>query len=99
MPVIVQNPRAKADIAEIWDYIADDNASRADALIDTIDQKFQTLAKQPNMGRQREELAAGLRSFPVHRYMIFYLVIPDGIQIVRVLHSARDLDAVFNPDE
>jgi len=51
------------------------------------------------MGRARDELEVGLRSFPVGRYAIFYLPIPDGVEIVRVLHGARDLDAIFHPDD
>ena len=42
----------------------------------------------------------GLRSFPVDRYVIFYLQDQDCLRIVRVLHGARDVDAVFaDPDE
>lgn len=50
------------------------------------------------MGRARDELAAELRSFPFGRYVIFYEPIEDGIDVVRVLHSARDIDAVFGED-
>ena len=99
MPVIVKRPRAKSDLAEIWDYIADDTEARADAFVEKIDRKFQTLAARPLIGRLRDELAEGLRSFPAGRYIIFYLSLQDGIEVVRVLHSARDLDAVFHPDD
>ena len=51
------------------------------------------------MGRARDELAADLRSFPFARYVIFYEPIEDGIDVVRVLHSARDIDAAFDEDE
>ncbi len=69
---------------------------QADAFVDRLDEKFQLLARQPGLGRVRQELAAGLRSFPVVRYVIFYEPVPDGIAVVRVLHSARDLDAQFS---
>jgi len=36
-----------------------------------------------------------LRSFPVGRYVIFYLSIPSGAQIVRVLHGACDIETAF----
>ena len=99
MPVIVLQPRAKADLSEIWEFIAEDSDDQADAFIDLIDQKFQLLAQQGGLGRRREELAEGLRSFPVGRYVIFYLAIPGGVQIVRVLHGARDIEAaVTKPD-
>jgi toxin ParE1/3/4 len=40
-----------------------------------------------------------LRSFPVGRYVIFYLAIPGGVQIVRVLHGARDIEVAFTEPE
>ena len=99
MAVIVLQPRAKADLSDIWQFMAEDSDDQADAFIDLIDQKFQLLAQQSGLGRRREELAEGLRSFPVGRYIIFYLLIPGGVQIVRLLHGARDIEAAFTkPD-
>jgi toxin ParE1/3/4 len=98
MPVILKRPRAVDDLIELWEYIADDNVARADAFIDDVDAKFHLLAEQPMLGRSREELAPGLRSFPLGRYVIFYEVIPDGIAIVRVLHGARDLGPLFESE-
>jgi len=34
-----------------------------------------------------------LRSFPVGSYIIFYVPVPDGIEIVRVMHGRQDIDA------
>jgi toxin ParE1/3/4 len=97
---IVLTPRANADLGEIWMFVAADNPAQADDFIDLIDEKFQNLSRQPGLGRRREELAAGLRSFPVGRYVIFYLQVQDCLRIVRVLLGARDVDAVFaDPDE
>jgi toxin ParE1/3/4 len=47
------------------------------------------------MGRVRDELLPGLRSFAMPPYVIFYEVIDDGVAIVRVLHGARDADSQF----
>ncbi|MFZ0929867.1 MAG: type II toxin-antitoxin system RelE/ParE family toxin [Syntrophobacteraceae bacterium] len=99
MPVIIKLPRAKSDLVEIWDYIADDSEARADAFVDMIDQKLLALASNPGMGRSRNELAERLRSFAVGRYVIFYRPIPEGVEIVRVLHGSRDIDALFHPDD
>ncbi len=98
MPAIFIRPQALADLAEIWSYIADDNVSAADALAGLIDDKLQTLSRQPSMGRARPELAAELRSLPVGKYTIFYLPLSNGVQIVRVLHGARDIDAIFQDE-
>lgn len=99
MPVIIIRPLVFEDIADIWDYIAEDSENRADAFIDSIDRKFHELADSPYIGRSRSELLAGLSSFPFGRYIIFYLIIPGGIEIVRVLHGARDIDPQFSPQE
>ena len=98
MPIIVKRPKALSDLAQIWDYIADDSEERADAFIATIDAKFQTLSQHPAMGRRREELAPGLRSFPVGRYLIFYVALTNGVDIVRVLHGSRDIATLFQDD-
>ena len=70
----------------------------ADRWVDQIDEKLLLLASQPMMGRAREELESGLRSFPFGRYVVFYMPIDGGIDIVRVLHGARDIDAAFGDE-
>jgi toxin ParE1/3/4 len=50
-------------------------------------------------GPRQERSRANVRSFPFGRYVIFYEPIEDGIDVVRVLHSARDIDAVFGEDQ
>jgi toxin ParE1/3/4 len=98
MPRIRRRPLAGADIGEIWDYIAEDSMVAADARLDRLDAKLRLLASQALMGRAREQLAAGVRSLPFGRYVIFYLPLHDGIDVVRVLHSARDIEAIFERD-
>ena len=94
MPEIIIRPLALEDLADIWDYIAEDSQARADAFIDSIDIKLNELADSPHAGRSRMELLPGFG-----RYMIFYLSISGGIEIVRVLHSARDIEHLFTLQE
>ena len=89
------SPRASSDLIEIWIYIADDSVANADAFIDKLYQAIQALGRQPGSGRHREELAPGIQSFPFGRYIIFYRAVTSGIEIVRVLHSARDIENIF----
>jgi len=98
MARVTRRPLAAADILDIWDHIAEDSLDQADRWIDKLDEKFGILATQPLMGRAREELAADPRSFPFGRYVIFYMPVQDGIDVVRVLHSARDVDAAFGEE-
>ncbi|MCE2644658.1 MAG: type II toxin-antitoxin system RelE/ParE family toxin [Burkholderiaceae bacterium] len=98
MPRVTRRPLAQTDILDIWDFIADDSVAAADRWVDVLDAQFRVLATQPMMGRAREELAPGVRSFPVGRYVVFFVPLVDGIDVVRVLHGARDIDAMFNPE-
>lgn len=50
------------------------------------------LADNPGAGRDRNDIVAGIRSFPVGRYLLFYRMLADGVELVRVLHGARDID-------
>jgi toxin ParE1/3/4 len=91
---VTKTTRAEQDLDEIWFYIALDNVEAADNLLDDIDSSCQSLAMQPQAGRLRPELVPELRSFPVGRYIVFYLPQNDGIEVVRVLHSARDIELI-----
>ena len=99
MARVTRRPLAAADILDIWDHIAEDSLEQADRWVDKLDEKFTLLATQPLMGRARRELAPDLRSFPYGRYIIFYAPIEDGIDVVRVLHSARDVDTAFGDEQ
>ena len=96
MANIIKKPLAQNDLIEIWHYIADDNPERADKFLDTIGQKLNTLAENPNIGKPRDEIRPSLRSFPVGNYIIFYFPIENGVEIIRVLSAARDIDTLFN---
>ena len=98
MPRVTRRPLAQTDILDIWDFIADDSVAAADRWVDVLDAQFRVLATQPMMGRARDELAPGVRSFPVGRYVVFFVPLVDGIDVIRVLHGARDIDAMFNPE-
>lgn len=99
MPRVLRKPLARADLLNIWNYVADDSPTRADRLLDIINKKCQTLARFPKMGRARNELGASLRSFPVGNYVIFYREVSKGIEIIRVLHGARDIEGIISSGE
>jgi toxin ParE1/3/4 len=95
MARVTRRPLAESDILEIWDYIAEDNILEADRWIDRLDEKLSLWATQPMMGRTRDELSTGLRSFVFGRHVAFFEPIPGGIDVVRVMHGSRDMDAAF----
>lgn len=89
------SPRASSDLIEIWSYIAEDSVANADAFIDKLHRTIQVLANQSGAGRRREDLAPGILSFPFGRFIIFYREGQDAIEIIRVLHGARDIQTIF----
>jgi toxin ParE1/3/4 len=88
-----RRPQAREDLLDIWQYIVDDNETAATAFLRRIDRAIQMLADNPQAGRERPELAANLRSFPVGNYVIFYMPGSHGIEVVRVLNARQDISA------
>ncbi|HEY9852847.1 MAG TPA: type II toxin-antitoxin system RelE/ParE family toxin [Leptolyngbyaceae cyanobacterium] len=95
MATIIKRPLAEQDLLDIWEFIAEDSLDRADEFLDRLEGKLQTLALNPGMGRRREELLTGLRSFPSDNYIIFYREIEGGIDVIRILHGSRDFEEIF----
>jgi toxin ParE1/3/4 len=96
MPRVLRTSRAHLDLVEAAIHIAEENPTAADHWLDSIDEKCQSLACMPQLGRKRPDLAPDLRSLPAGNYVIFYRPIPEGIQVIRVLHGARDIPAQFD---
>jgi toxin ParE1/3/4 len=96
MSRIVRRPEAKTDLKEIWKYIATQDKERANKFLKVLNDALQTIAQQPFMGKERSEIMAEIRSFPVKNYVIFYRPLENGIEVVRILHGARDVEAFFD---
>jgi toxin ParE1/3/4 len=97
MAKVIYSDVAKADLREIWDYISADSQFQADRLIERLRLKFEHLAKWNTLGRPRPELGKDTRSYPLGKYCFYFRPLEDGIEVIRVLHSARDLDQIEFP--
>jgi toxin ParE1/3/4 len=95
-PRVEFSSHSLTDLEEIWTYLAEVREKSADKILKNLLENCSRTLVHPKMGRQRNELTFGLRSFPVSKYMIFYQQTDFGIEIVRVLHSSRDIPQVFN---
>lgn len=96
MGIIRISARARKDLGDIWVYVADESSPEAaDRLLSRIEATAELLASMPRMGRPRKQLQEGLRSWPVGEYQILYFPLPDGIHIVRVIHTRRDINSLF----
>jgi toxin ParE1/3/4 len=91
-------PLGLQDLDEIWSFVACDSLDAADKFIDRILEKCCLIAENPGLGRARDDLAEGVRGFPVGNYLIFYHVLGDALFVDRVLSGYRDLLAVFPND-
>ncbi len=78
------------------DYLAEKvNVETAEHFLEKIDAKFKLLVKFPQIGRRRDELYPGLRSISLEDYLVFYRLVPEGIEVMRVVGGYRDLEALF----
>jgi toxin ParE1/3/4 len=95
MPVaVVFSPAAEADLDDIWLNIALENPA-ADRLIDSVQQRTGQLSEFPELGPLRPDIAEAARSLNVGNYLILYRIEARTVEIVRVVHAARDLTTLF----
>jgi toxin ParE1/3/4 len=87
---------ADKDIEDIYDYAAQEyGEDQAEAYTLELEVFMDELVRSPEMGRRRDGIRIGLRSFPEGHHIIFYRILTDRIRVVRILHSRRDLRRVF----
>ena len=98
---VVWHAEAERDVSDAANYIALHRLSAATRFLDAVDTTVLALARMPGSGRLREfskPLLTGLRSRPIEafpNYLVFYRRLERAIEVVRVLHGARNLDAIF----
>jgi toxin ParE1/3/4 len=95
MTRLVITPLAAADMEEIADSIAAESPRAAVRLIERFREVAGVLRDRPKIGPARNEIADGMRIFPVGNYLILYRVLDDGAEIVRIVHGARRLEDLF----
>lgn len=89
-------PRAAADLLEIVRYSKETwGVVRAQRYREELELALQHLALAPGMGRTREAIAPGLRSFRAAEHVAFYTERKDRITILRILHPRMNVDEAF----
>ena len=97
---LVFTDEAKADLLYIGGRIATDNPVRAITFVDEIEERCARLTTMPRaypLVPRHED--SGVRRVPHGDYLIFYRVGADTVEILHVLHGARDYEAILFPDE
>ena len=93
-------PAALGDLEDLWDYYAIElqNPEAADRLRDEMFEAFRKLVKTPGVGHFRSDLSKEpLRFWRVRKYLVVYRSEKRPLEIVRVLHGARDVQAILGP--
>lgn len=83
--------KAVRDLTAISAYVRQDSAAAADRMLVRFRALILEVAEMPQIGRIRPELGENVRSLPEGNYVIFYKERRDGIEILRVIHPARNL--------
>lgn len=91
-------PKARSDIAYIGAWISLDNPAAGLEFRDAVQREIRLLQMHPFLGRPRRFRKRGLRSWRIkgfEKYLIFYRPSRTTLEIVRVIHGARDLKRIL----
>ena len=95
---LVITDEATADLKEIGDWIAAANPRRALSFVDELKNRCACLIDMPHAyPLLPRHGASGVRRLPHGEYLVFYRVRKDTVEIVHVLHGARDYEAILFP--
>ncbi len=99
---ILKNPQAERDIEECFVYIAEENLDVGIYFLVAVEESIEQIASFPKIGSVKTFAGSqlhGLRMWRVkdyEKYLIFYLLKTETVEIIRVLHSSRDLQDLFD---
>lgn len=85
--------KAVEDLNGIWEYTFDYwSEEQADKYYSMLLEFFQTIADNPESGKNYDGIVTGISGLRAHRHIIFYRKINTGmIEIIRILHERMDL--------
>ena len=102
---ILKLPRAEADLIGCYAYLGEQaSVNTADRFLNAVEKTLSLIARSPGIGAPHQTnhpRFVGLRSLPVSkfkRYLVFYLTFDDRIEVVRVLHGARNIRMILDTD-
>ena len=93
LPYVISK-KAIADLEEIWRYTVEnwsvDQANRYYTLtFDEIDY----ICNKPHSGKSMEDIRKGYRASKVKSHLVFYKVVDDTVEIIRILHQRMDIES------
>ncbi len=89
---------AERDLDDIFEYIMKDRPVVASSLLEEIDRSISHLSRNPELGvvpKDDRLKKLGYRVLIIRKYLVFYVVKNESIQIRRILHGARQYGFLF----
>ncbi len=87
--------KALSDLIEIGKYTAKKwSIKQRNAYLKQLNDCFDELSKNPNLGLKCDYIRKGYRRFPQGSHLIFYRLNTDkAVEIIRVLHKSMDVES------
>lgn len=90
------SPEADSDLDEILQFTLDIwGPTQMSRYSTRLNAGLQLLCAQPAMGRSRDDLCPGCRSFQIAEHVAFYVDSKAGIQVLRLAHKRMDVERLF----
>jgi toxin ParE1/3/4 len=89
----VVSPRAQADLDDIWDYTVQQwGVRQAEIYVRLVKTAVESVAADPKVGRNCDDVRPGYRRYPVGSHVMFYRVTATAVVVVRILHRRMDVE-------
>jgi len=96
LPFVISK-KAVSDLEEIWLYTVEKwSVEQADRYYNLIFDEINYICKNPNAGKSKEHIRKGYLASKVKSHLIFYRVVNDTIEIIRILHERMDIENRLN---
>lgn len=92
-------PSATRDLDRLSQYFLQNNVEAGERLFKTFNQRFYNLTQFPNLGKPYLHLHPNIQGLLVEKYIIFYRVMTDQVEIVRIVDGRQDLSKLFSAED
>ncbi len=99
MTTVFLSVGAEVDLLEITSFVSSGDEALVRKFVARFTEVLDRLAEHPEMGRRRDDLRPGLRSVSFNPYLVIYQIQNNAVEVVRLLHGARDIEALFHEGE
>ncbi len=89
--------KAVSDLEEIWLYTVEKwSIEQADRYYNLICDEFNYICKNINAGKSMEHVRKGYRASKIKSHLIFYRVINNSVEVIRILHERMDMENILS---